>query len=178
VFLEALAQWVDSSSCPLCDAALVSMDSKYELTANCNAEIMFRWQLLCLRSDVPWIVPHAVRFVGAQGRIQFVRPMYRALHGSTAGRSAALDAFASQQEKYHPALRKMVEADFRAIATATATDTVAPGGIIAAGDGSSLSKKRSFGSGLFSDRTAVFVSVAAILLFLSNAVLMTYLTSR
>jgi hypothetical protein len=176
VFLDALAQWVDTAGCPLCEVALVAMDSKYELTANLNAEIMFRWQLLCLRSDVLWIVPHVVRFVGAQGRIQFVRPLYRALHGSTAGRSAALDAFASQQEKYHPALRKMIEADFRV--AATATTTAAPGGIIAAGNGASLTKKKSFGSGLFSDRTAVFVSVAAILLFLGNAVLMTYLTSR
>ena len=145
------------------------MDSKYELSANRNTEIMFRWQMLCLRSDVSWIVPHVVLFVSEQGRIQFIRPLYRALHGSAVGREAALEAFSSQQEKYHPALRKMVLGDFKA---STAPD------VLANGDGSAFQRNRSFGDIVLSGKTAIFVTLAAVLLFLSNAVLMTYLTSR
>ena len=58
IFLETLLDRVEETSCPLCDSALLAMDSKYDLSENANSEIKFRWQSLCLRSDVPWIVPH------------------------------------------------------------------------------------------------------------------------
>lgn len=58
IFLETLLDRVEETNCPLCDSALLAMDSKYDLSENANSEIKFRWQSLCLRSEVPWIVPH------------------------------------------------------------------------------------------------------------------------
>jgi len=57
-FLEMLLARVEENGVPMCDAALLALDAKYAFSDATNAEIKFRWQQLCLRSDVPWIVPN------------------------------------------------------------------------------------------------------------------------
>jgi leukotriene-A4 hydrolase len=92
------------------------MDDAYKLTACENSEVKFRWQSLCLLAHAAdpeaasWIVPHVVAFLGAQGRMKFVRPLYRALKGLS-DKSIALDAFGRLKNTYHPIARKMVAAD-------------------------------------------------------------------
>jgi hypothetical protein len=56
VFLETLLEHVDATA-PLCDAALLSLDTKYGFSHTANSEIQFRWYSLCLRSSAAWIVP-------------------------------------------------------------------------------------------------------------------------
>lgn len=63
-------------------ALLTAMDRAYEFTLSNNAEIKFRWQSLCIRSGAAWIVPHAFEFITSQGRMKYVRPLYRALRVS------------------------------------------------------------------------------------------------
>jgi hypothetical protein len=66
---------------------------------------------------VAWIVPQIVAFVTRQGRMKYVRPLYRALHQSKttyqskSGKQIALDTFKEFKDMYHPIARKMVEND-------------------------------------------------------------------
>lgn len=54
----------------------------------------------------------AVAFLGAVGRMKYLRPLYRALVKSgQSGRDAALAAFEANKDKYHPIARKMAAAD-------------------------------------------------------------------
>ena len=80
--------------------------------------MQFRWYCLCLKSVVPWVYPQVAAFLAAQGRMKFVRPLYRALSRcSDTGRQVAIDTFALNRLKYHPIARKMVEQDFKGSVT-------------------------------------------------------------
>ncbi len=94
-FLEALADHRRPDGCPyVFDLSfLQEMDAAYGLSKCQNAEIKFRWQLLCLRSNAPWIVPYVIDFITSQGRMKFVRPLYRALGSSAVGGILARKVF-------------------------------------------------------------------------------------
>ena len=55
-------------------------------------------------------------FLSEQGRMKFIRPLYRALAaGSTSGREVGRSLFLDRQLSYHPVARKMVAADLKAL---------------------------------------------------------------
>ena len=56
-------------------------------------------------------MPLVVEFLQAQGRMKYLRPLYRALHRSKVGRQAAIDTFKAAKSSYHPIAAKMVAAD-------------------------------------------------------------------
>jgi cytochrome b involved in lipid metabolism len=91
---------------------LEELDGVYSLTGYANAEVKFIWQKLCLDSEAPWIVKHVVDFVTTQGRMKFVRPLYKALRYSKVGAYAAITTFAKYANVYHPICKKMVSKDF------------------------------------------------------------------
>ncbi|RYH13632.1 hypothetical protein EON65_35185 [archaeon] len=95
---------------------LKNLDAIYGFTNSQNSEIMFRWQMLCLRSNMVSILPHIVRFITRQGRMKYVRPLYRALGMSKIGCELAMDAFQQFKDTYHPIARKMLAADLNKIA--------------------------------------------------------------
>jgi hypothetical protein len=49
----------------------------YNFTATKNAEIRLRWYTLCIKANHTPIFPHVVEFLTGQGRMKFVRPLYR-----------------------------------------------------------------------------------------------------
>lgn len=57
------------------------------------------------------MLPLAVQFLKDQGRMKFLRPLYRALFRSKMGKQAALDTFQEAGRSYHPIAAKMVAAD-------------------------------------------------------------------
>lgn len=57
------------------------------------------------------MVPLATAFLKAQGRMKYLRPLYRALFRSKVGKQAALDTFAAAKSSYHPIAAKMVAVD-------------------------------------------------------------------
>lgn len=59
------------------------------------------------------MLPRVKDFLSEQGRMKFLRPLYRALHKSKEGKQLALDTFAAQKDKYHPIAAKMVAADLQ-----------------------------------------------------------------
>jgi hypothetical protein len=72
VFLERILE-----SQPLSHPAIIVMDKVYKFTTVLNSEIRFRWQKVCLLAEYEPIFPHVIKFVTEQGRMKFVRPLYR-----------------------------------------------------------------------------------------------------
>jgi leukotriene-A4 hydrolase len=62
---------------PLSQAKLETMGELYKLTETKNAEIRMRWIRLGLRGQYDGVVDNAVRMVTEQGRMKFLRPIYR-----------------------------------------------------------------------------------------------------
>ncbi|CAG8448674.1 11273_t:CDS:10, partial [Scutellospora calospora] len=71
IFLERLFEYS-----PLPRPPIEAMNKFYSFTNVHNAEIRFRWQQLCLKSEYEPIFPHVVKFVTEQGRMKFIRPLY------------------------------------------------------------------------------------------------------
>ena len=61
IFLEYLLTYANDEN-PFCESVLLALDVAYNLTKSNNAEIKFRWQSLCLCSDVPWIGTFVLTF--------------------------------------------------------------------------------------------------------------------
>ena len=62
---------------PLPHPAIIAMDNVYNFTTVRNSEIRFRWQKVCLLAEYEPIFPYVVKFVTEQGRMKYVRPLYR-----------------------------------------------------------------------------------------------------
>ena len=110
VFLEAMLDSAETKAFP--ESVLKALDVAYKLSESKNAEIRFRWQKLCLATDVSWIVPHVMTFVKEQGRMKFVRPLYRSLANSSAA-DEARKVFMDVCMSYHPIARKMIASDLK-----------------------------------------------------------------
>lgn len=100
VFLEALMNCgTDLGSTYVFDVSVLErMDVVYGLSERRNAEIKFRWQNMCLKSNAKWIVPYVVDFITSQGRMKFVRPLYRALRMSEVGGTLAQQLFDQKKD--------------------------------------------------------------------------------
>ena len=89
------------------------LDRLYELSASKNAEVRLRWQRICILSRAEFIIPHVIGFVTEQGRMKFVRPLYRALYGWEAQRELAVQTFLEHRSNYHPIAAKMLAQDLK-----------------------------------------------------------------
>ncbi|KAI8054004.1 leukotriene A4 hydrolase [Syncephalis plumigaleata] len=85
------------------------MDSIYKFTKVQNCEIRFSWQMLCLKAAYEPIYQHVVEFVKEQGRMKYVRPLYRALNKVNS--TLARDTFTKVRDSYHPIAARMIEKD-------------------------------------------------------------------
>lgn len=130
LFLDSLLDLLDKEGAVLKDSTLRHVDGLYQFTASNNSEIKFRWHMLCLKCKVEWIFAHVVSFITTQGRMKFVRPLYRALSGCTNtkdgiqcqlskddddGPQLAAKTFRRYQLIYHPVARKMIARDLQGV---------------------------------------------------------------
>lgn len=65
---------------PLPVTKIEKLNEIYKFNETSNCEIKFRWIRLCLRAQYKPIVPDALKFVTEQGRMKYVRPIYRDLY--------------------------------------------------------------------------------------------------
>lgn len=94
-------------------AVLRTLDAVLRLSSSRNAEIRCLWGILSIRSGLQEHFPAVRSFLNEQGRMKFVRPLYRELLRSTLGRSLALDLFQQQGSAYHPICSKMIGVDIK-----------------------------------------------------------------
>jgi len=108
-FLEKLAEY--RSMTPLAPATTRKMDDLYGLDASTNSEIRCAWYLLCIKAGDDSILPRVTAFLKEQGRMKFLRPLYRAMFQSASAKGLALDTFRALGGGYHPIASKMLAAD-------------------------------------------------------------------
>lgn len=65
-----------------------------------------------------------VYFITSQGRMKFVRPLYRALHESKMGKDLAVDAFLKNKDFYHPICAKMIASDLQLAASKKSSNEI------------------------------------------------------
>ncbi|ORX42508.1 leukotriene A-4 hydrol [Hesseltinella vesiculosa] len=106
VFLERL-----TDCAPLPHHMIEKMDQLYELTPVRNAEIRFRWQNVCLIASYEPIYPEVAAFLVEQGRMKFVRPLFRLLHDAKNGAQLAKDTFVKHKDFYHPICSSLIQKD-------------------------------------------------------------------
>jgi hypothetical protein len=111
--MQALLDYVETTGNKLPSATLDYLEASYNLTSVHNSEIRFKWTKLCLLCGRAAILKHAANFAVSQGRMKFVRPLYRALMETEIPGAAelAIGTFAANKNMYHPICRKMVAND-------------------------------------------------------------------
>ncbi|KAG6608965.1 leukotriene A-4 hydrolase/aminopeptidase [Phytophthora cinnamomi] len=80
------------------------------LTTTHNAELRFRWYTLSLRSGDLRVLDKTVEMLKEQGRMKFVRPLFRDLC-TALGPAQAEAIFADCKNLYHPIAAKMIQRD-------------------------------------------------------------------
>jgi len=88
-----------------------NMDSKYHFTESKNSEVRFRWYTICIKIDYEAVYSSVIDFLTSQGRMKFIRPLYRDLYRSSNGKELALATFKKHQNIYHSIAQKMVSKD-------------------------------------------------------------------
>lgn len=108
-FLEKLAQL--RSLQPLHPTITRQMAELYSLDVSKNAEIRAAWYKLAIAAEDSAILPLVTDFLKSQGRMKYLRPLYRALYKSKTGRGPAVEVFQAAKSSYHPIAAKMVASD-------------------------------------------------------------------
>lgn len=78
---------------PLSLEKLQEIGATYKVTNAKNTEILYRWLRLCIRSKDEAKLNDVFAFVNQQGRMKYVRPIYRDLYAWEAVRDRAIENF-------------------------------------------------------------------------------------
>jgi len=110
LFLDVL-----KSSQPLPKLTCERLGEVYGFNKCRNSEERFRWYEVAMASANETVLPAIVQFITEQGRMKFVRPLYRSLLASDipGTKELALETFARVAASYNPITRKMVQADLK-----------------------------------------------------------------
>ncbi|KAI9994518.1 hypothetical protein PInf_011153 [Phytophthora infestans] len=96
----------------LTPAHLDAIDSftQHHLTTTHNSELRFRWYTVLLRAGDLRVLDRTVEMLKEQGRMKFVRPLFRDLC-TALGPAQAEAIFADCKQLYHPIAAKMIQRD-------------------------------------------------------------------
>jgi len=108
-FLEKLGQY--RSAQPMHADNTRRLVELYGLLDTKNAEIRSAFFKLALAAEDQTVLPHVLDMLATQGRMKYLRPLFRALFKSKMGKDAAIEAFKQNEDSYHPIAKKMVAAD-------------------------------------------------------------------
>lgn len=98
---------------PLAVGKLEKMEELYKLSESQNTEVVFRWIRVGIAARWGDIVPLAVKLVSEQGRMKFVRPIYRDLYAWPQQRKVALETFEEYKDGMMLVARDMVAKDLQ-----------------------------------------------------------------
>jgi len=96
---------------PLKHAKLEKMGAMYSLNDCSNVEIVFRWIRLGIKARWEPSVPEALRLATVQGRMKFVRPLFKDLYGWEEKRQQAIDTFQAHRGEMMYVCAEMVAKD-------------------------------------------------------------------
>jgi len=109
-FLDVMVALTGSFQ-PLKISTLKAMNDLYGFMETRNSEILLRYCRLAISAEDESVLPVVVRFITTQGRMKFIRPLYKALYHSQMGRDIAVSTFLQHKDFYHPIGAKMVASD-------------------------------------------------------------------
>ena len=94
-------------------AALERLDQFYGFSNTKNAEILCLWCSLGIRLQSPAILRLCIRFLNEQGRMKFVRRVYRDIYRfiKPGGKQLAIETFKQAKSRYHAVTIKALERD-------------------------------------------------------------------
>ena len=99
---------------PALVSVLTGLDSVYHFTDSRNCEIRFAWLTLVVEARLSSLYPAVSAFITQQGRMKYIRPLYRQLYESGGeGRQMAVDTFTQHRTQYHAIAQKMVAKDLK-----------------------------------------------------------------
>jgi leukotriene-A4 hydrolase len=110
-FLDSLLEKCTERKRPLSLSTVAGIKETYAFHRSQNSEILFRFCILAVQSGDVSVLPVVVRFITSQGRMKFVRPLYRALFQSAMGKELAVSTFIKNRDFYHPIAAKMIATD-------------------------------------------------------------------
>jgi leukotriene-A4 hydrolase len=134
---------------PLKVETLNAMNRVHTFTDSRNSEILFRFCYMCVESEDLGILSAVIYFITAQGRMKFVRPLYRAMYKSEMAKEIAQQVFLDHKDFYHPICAKMIASDLMIgkqakISTLRVLGYTALAGAVAAGLGFVLLKRKHY----------------------------------
>merc|ERR1712066_143688 len=89
-------------------AKIEKMAELYGLDKSPNVEIQFRWIRLGIKARWEPSVAEALKLATIQGRMKFVRPLYRDLYAWEEKRQQAIDTFKAHRSQYMAMCADMV----------------------------------------------------------------------
>ena len=93
---------------------LTGLDALYHFTESRNCEIRFAWLTLVVEARLASLYSAVTRFITEQGRMKYIRPLYRQLYESgEQGQQLAVDTFTAHKAMYHAIAQKMVSKDLK-----------------------------------------------------------------
>ncbi|XP_062597065.1 leukotriene A-4 hydrolase-like, partial [Saccostrea cucullata] len=98
---------------PLSLTKVLKMEELYKLNAVRNSEVRFRWLRLCIKAQWKDAIPRVLDFVNEQGRMKFVRPLYRDLYGWEEARPIAIQNFQTHKGEMHNTTATMLAKDLK-----------------------------------------------------------------
>merc|ERR1712062_309941 len=98
---------------PISTEKVRKMQDVYNFNAVNNSEIKFRWIRLGLKSKWEDALPLAAQMVSEQGRMKFLRPIYRDMYGWTEKREIAIQTFINNKESYMHVAVQGLEKDLK-----------------------------------------------------------------
>merc|ERR550519_2614745 len=106
---EFLGSLINSEPLPI--VKMEAMSKLYSLDKSSNVEIIFRWIRLGLKARWEPSVQEALKLVNMQGRMKFVRPLYRDLYGWEEKRQTAVENFLAHRAEMMYVTADMVAKD-------------------------------------------------------------------
>jgi aminopeptidase N len=85
----------------LSESQLAALDTTFGLSARTNSEVLFAWLRIAIRHHYVPAMPAVERFLRAQGRRKFLRPLYEDLMASGWGVADARRIYAAARPLYH-----------------------------------------------------------------------------
>ena len=106
-------QFLGSLSGTLSAAQLSDLDRRFGLTRRGNSEVLFAWLRIVIRHHYQPALPALERFLTAQGRRKFLRPLYEDLMKTDWGKAESKRIYAIARPTYHAVSRTTLDAIVR-----------------------------------------------------------------
>ena len=94
---------------PLPEPECAWLEAQLGLTARGNFEILVEWLCIAAASGFAPTFPRIREVLATVGRMKYVRPLYKALGQTEAGRTLAREVFAEASPRYHALTRRVAE---------------------------------------------------------------------